>query len=63
MVAFELSMNESGTGITYVSKEKVCCSGNESHDHPLIYLDLSSVTEVVCPYCSKIFSYKEGADG
>ena len=53
-----MSMNFQ-TELKYVRSDWVSCNGgNNSHSHPLIYLDLSSGKETVCPYCSKKFKKK-----
>ena len=53
-----MSMNFQ-TELIYVNSDLVSCNGgNKAHSHPLIYLDLSSGKETVCPYCSKKFKKK-----
>ena len=53
-----LSMNFQ-TELIYVNSDLVSCNGgNKAQSHPLIYLDLSSGKETVCPYCSKKFKKK-----
>lgn len=40
-----------------------CDGGNEPLGHPNVYLHLDDATlDAVCPYCSKRFVLKEGAD-
>jgi uncharacterized Zn-finger protein len=40
-----------------------CDGGNEPLGHPNVYLHLDDHTlEVMCPYCSRRFVLKEGAD-
>lgn len=46
--------------IVYTNTYHVKCSGiDEISDHPLIYLQVDSVSkQVVCPYCSRMFQLK-----
>jgi len=45
-------------------KEFMCCGASEPHDHPHVYLDMGEDDQIVCPYCSTLFSYSPslGAD-
>lgn len=39
--------------------KKIACSGDdEASKHPLIYLNIVDKTEIICPYCGKIFKIK-----
>ena len=47
------------TELKYIDGDSVSCDGgNDSSSHPLIFLDLSSGEEIICPYCSKRFKKK-----
>ncbi len=38
-------------------KEFMCCGASEPFDHPHVFLDMGSDSEIVCPYCSTLFKY------
>ncbi len=40
------------------SKEFMCIGALPPFDHPHIYLDMGGDNEIVCPYCSTLFSYQ-----
>ena len=37
-------------------KEFMCIGASAPFDHPHVFLDMGSGTDVVCPYCSKAAS-------
>jgi len=39
------------------TRELMCCGASEPHDHPHVYLDMGDESQIVCPYCSTLFSY------
>jgi uncharacterized Zn-finger protein len=39
-------------------KHVACDGGNNASGHPTIYLEISDKNEIICPYCSTIFRYK-----
>jgi len=41
--------------IQVFNETTVCCKGEDSGGHPLIYLSLEGVDKVMCPYCSIVF--------
>ena len=44
-----------------VEKKPVACDGGGGTlGHPKIYLEMGAANEVVCPYCSRRFVFKEG---
>jgi uncharacterized Zn-finger protein len=46
--------------IEYVTQRTVSCNGDSDIDgHPKVYLEIDQTNEVICPYCSKKFVYKE----
>lgn len=52
--------------ITNVASKKVSCDGvkdhkNASEGHPLVYLNMGKNDFVICPYCSRYFSYKKSS--
>lgn len=38
-------------------REFMCVGATPPYDHPHVYLDLGSDTEMVCPYCSTLYRY------
>lgn len=43
-----------------VSTKQVYCDGGVGPlGHPRIYLEIGETGSVECPYCSKLFKYKE----
>ncbi len=47
-------------GVTQIAigvKEFMCIGANVPQDHPHVYLDMGEDNEIVCPYCSTLFSY------
>ena len=38
-------------------KEFMCIGANAPFDHPHVFLDMGSGTDVVCPYCSTLYKY------
>jgi len=44
-----------------VEKKRVACDGGGGAlGHPKIYLEMGAANEIVCPYCSRRFVFKEG---
>jgi len=43
-----------------VDSKRVACDGG-ALGHPAIYLEMGDNRDVVCPYCSRRFVLKEGA--
>ena len=39
----------------FVSEKKVSCGGGVL-GHPKVFLDMGINDEIICPYCSKLFS-------
>ena len=41
-----------------VSEKKVSCDGGGGAlGHPKIFLDMGKNNKIICPYCSKLFSF------
>lgn len=38
-------------------RELECIGATPPHDHPHIYLDMGTETEILCPYCSTLYQY------
>ena len=48
----------------YVESETVACDGGGGAlGHPRVYLNMEGRDHIVCPYCSRDFVLKQGADG
>lgn len=45
-----------------VETKRIGCDGGGTLGHPLVYLEMGEKTEVVCPYCSRTYLLKEGAE-
>ena len=44
-----------------VERKRVACDcGGGTLGHPKIYLEIGAANEVICPYCSRRFVFKEG---
>jgi len=43
------------------TKRVACDGGGGALGHPMIYLEMGDKREVVCPYCSRRFVLKQGA--
>ena len=44
-----------------VERKRVACDGDGGTlGHPKIYLEMGAANEVICPYCSRRFVFKEG---
>jgi uncharacterized Zn-finger protein len=58
--------NEPGVPVIRVgAKEFMCIGAKPPLDHPHVFLDMGSDSEIVCPYCSTLYRYdarlKDGA--
>ena len=42
------------------AREFECTGATAPYDHPHIFLDMGKESEIVCPYCSTLYVYKEG---
>jgi len=55
--------NEPGLPVvTIPAREFMCIGAPPPLDHPHIYLDMGSDTEIVCPYFSTLYRRSTGAD-
>lgn len=39
-------------------REFMCCGASSPFDHPHVFLDMGDEVQIVCPYCSTLYSYK-----
>lgn len=46
--------------ITIGVKEFQCMGARPPHDHPHVYLDMGSESQILCPYCSTLYGYDAG---
>ncbi|MEQ9146414.1 MAG: zinc-finger domain-containing protein [Parvibaculaceae bacterium] len=52
--------NDSGVpGIRIGAKEFKCMGASPPNDHPHVFLDMGDENEIVCPYCSTLYTYDE----
>jgi uncharacterized Zn-finger protein len=48
--------NDMGAEKVYVGvREFQCMGARPPHDHPHVYLDMGSDSQIVCPYCSTLY--------
>ena len=51
--------NEPGVSVIHIgAKEFMCVGAKPPFDHPHVYLDMGSDSEVICPYCSTLYRYR-----
>ncbi|MGL4495747.1 MAG: zinc-finger domain-containing protein [Beijerinckiaceae bacterium] len=56
--------NDSGVSrIEIGAKRFMCIGATPPFDHPHVFLDMGSDAEIICPYCSTLFSYKASLHG
>lgn len=56
--------NEPGVPTIRVgAKEFMCIGAKPPLDHPHVFLDMGSDTEIVCPYCSTLYRYDPALKG
>ena len=50
--------NDQGVEKIAVGVKTFQCMGARSpHDHPHVFLDMGQDTQILCPYCSTLYSY------
>ena len=50
--------NDLGVEKIYIgAKELQCMGARAPYDHPHVYLDMGSDTQILCPYCSTLYVY------
>ncbi len=51
--------NEPGVAVVHIgAKEFMCIGARPPCDHPHVFLDMGSDSEIVCPYCSTLYRFK-----
>ena len=52
-------VNDAGVEQVAVGAREFNCMGaSPPFDHPHIYLDMGSDTQIICPYCSTLYVYR-----
>ena len=41
-------------------KEFKCMGARPPFDHPHVYLDMGADDQIICPYCSTLYAYRQG---
>ena len=41
------------------AKEFMCIGAKPPYDHPHVFLDMGQAAEIICPYCSTLYSYNK----
>jgi len=54
--------NDAQDTIEASSKTVACDGGGGALGHPKVYLEMGAATEITCPYCSRHFVLKDGAE-
>lgn len=55
--------NDLGVEKVFVGvKEFNCMGARAPYDHPHVYLDMGTETQILCPYCSTLYVYDERLD-
>ena len=56
--------NDQGVEVIEVAvKEFMCCGASGPYDHPHVFLDMGSDSEIICPYCSTVYRYASDLKG
>ncbi|HWW47561.1 MAG TPA: zinc-finger domain-containing protein [Xanthobacteraceae bacterium] len=50
--------NDAGVAVIEIgSREFMCVGANPPYDHPHVFLDMGSESEIICPYCSTLYRH------
>lgn len=56
--------NEPGVAtIAIGAKEFMCVGARPPFDHPHVFLDMGSDSEIICPYCSTLYRFDASLHG
>jgi uncharacterized Zn-finger protein len=56
--------NDAGVArIRIGEREFMCVGASPPFDHPHVFLDMGSESEIVCPYCSTLYAYDSHLHG
>ena len=51
--------NDPGVPVIHVgAKEFMCIGATPPFDHPHVFLDMGSDSDIICQYCSTLFKYR-----
>lgn len=52
--------NDTGAEIVHIgAREFMCIGALPPFDHPHVFLDMGPDGEIICPYCSTLFRFRE----
>ena len=52
--------NDQGAEKIYIGvREFQCMGARPPHDHPHVYLDMGSDSQILCPYCSTLYVHTD----
>jgi uncharacterized Zn-finger protein len=52
--------NDQGAEKIYIGvREFQCMGARPPYDHPHVYLDMGSDSQILCPYCSTLYVYTD----
>ena len=52
--------NDTGVAVIHIgAREFQCIGAKPPFDHPHVFLDMGSDTEIICPYCSTLYRHKD----
>lgn len=50
--------NDAGVSVIHIGAHEFMCVGaNPPFDHPHVFLDMGGDHEIVCPYCSTLYTF------
>ena len=56
--------NDPGVAVIHVgAREFMCIGAKPPFDHPHVFLDMGSDSEIICPYCSTLYKYDSHLHG
>jgi len=56
--------NDQGVEAIEVGVKKfMCCGASAPYDHPHVFIDMGSDSEIICPYCSTVYRYASDLQG
>lgn len=52
--------NDTGAALIHIgAKEFQCVGATPPFDHPHIFLDMGDDSEIICPYCSTLYRFRD----
>lgn len=56
--------NDDGVAVIHIGvKEFQCMGARAPFDHPHVFLDMGSDSEIICPYCSTLYKFDASLHG